>query len=81
MSAPAKEIKLGSSTPYDGDQDLLNDFLIEVEMYIQINDEIYDTDKKKIIFALSYMKEGTATPWKQNVWVMEKLNDRNAPWI
>ena len=40
-------------------------------MYIQINDEIYDTDKKKIIFALSYMKKGTAAPWKQNFWATE----------
>ena len=49
-------------------------------MYIQINDEIYNSDKKKIIFALSYMKEGTATPWKQNFWMTEKLDDRITPW-
>ena len=39
-----------------------NPLPMEVEMYIQINNEIYDTDKKKIIFALSYMKEGTTAP-------------------
>ena len=49
-------------------------------MYIQINDEIYNSNKKKIIFALSYMKEETAAPWKQNFWEMEKLNDRITPW-
>ena len=49
-------------------------------MYIQINNEIYDSDKKKIIFALSYMKEGTAALWKQNFWATEKLDDRTAPW-
>ena len=80
MMSPAKEIKLGTPTPYDGNRDLLNDFMMEVEMYLQINDEIYDTNKKKIIFALSYMKEGTATSWKQNFWAMEKLDDRTAPW-
>ena len=53
---------------------------MEVEMYIQINDEIYDSNKKKIIFALSYMKEETATPWKQNFWMTEKLDDRITPW-
>ena len=80
MSTPAKEIKLRTPTPYDGDRDLLDDFLMEVEIYIQINDKIYNTDKKKIIFALSYIKEETAALWKQNFWVIEKLNDRNAPW-
>ena len=50
-------------------------------MYIQINDEIYDSDKKEIIFALSYMKEGTAAPWKQNFRATEKLDDRITPWI
>ena len=49
-------------------------------MYIQINDKIYNSDKKKIIFALSYMKEGTAISWKQNFWATEKLDDRIIPW-
>ena len=80
MTTTAKEIKLGTPTPYDGNRDNLDDFLMEVEMYIQINDKIYDTDKKKIIFALSYMKEGTAGPWKQNFWATEKLDDQTAPW-
>ena len=80
MAAPAKEIKLRTPTPYNGDRDKLDDFLMEVEMYIQINDEIYDSDKKKIIFALSYMKEGTAALWKQNFWVTENLDDSVIPW-
>ena len=48
-----------------------------------INDEIYstyNTDKKKIIFVLSYIKEGTAVPWKQNFWATTKLDDRVTPW-
>ena len=80
MAALAKEIKLRNPTPYDGDRDKLNNFLMEIKMYITINDEIYDTDKKKIIFILSYMKEGTATSWKQNFWATTKLDDRVIPW-
>ena len=58
IAAPlAKEIKLRTLTPYDGDRDQLDDFLMEIEIYIIINDEIYDAPKKKIIFMLSYMNQ------------------------
>ena len=41
---------------------------MEVEMYMEINEEVYNTDMKKIIFTLSYMKEGMAGPWKHSYW-------------
>ena len=63
-----KEIKMNAPTPFTGDRTKLNDFLMEVEMYMKINEEIYNTDTKKIIFTLSYMKEGTAGPWKHSYW-------------
>jgi len=31
-----------------------------------MNDRIYNTDRKKIIFALSFMKDGVAEIWKQH---------------
>ena len=37
-------------------------------MYLQINGTIYDTDEKKIIFTLSFMREGTAGPWRHSYW-------------
>ena len=81
MAAPSpKEIKLGTPTPYDGDRDKLDNFLMEIEMYIMINNKIYDTPKKKIIFTLSYMKEETAAPWKQNFWATTNLNNTVTPW-
>ena len=63
-----KEIKMNAPTPFTGDRMKLNDFLMEVEMYMKINEEIYNTDMKKIIFTLSYMKEGMAGPWKHSYW-------------
>ena len=64
---PHKEVKLNPPTPFSGDQRKLDDFLIETEMYLVINRDIYDSDRK-IIFTLSYMREGTAGPWKQMYW-------------
>jgi len=64
----SKEIKLNPPTPFSGDRRKLDDFLIETEMYLAINRDIYDSDRKKIIFTLSYMREGTAGPWKQMYW-------------
>ena len=69
VSMPSfKEIKMSTPTPFMGDRMKFNNFLMKVEMYLKINKEIYNTDMKKIIFTLSYMKEGTAGLWKQSYW-------------
>ena len=75
-----KRNKTWNPTPYDGDRDKLDNFLIEIKMYIMINNEIYNTPKKKIIFTPSYMKEETTMPWKQNFWATTNLNDTITPW-
>ena len=33
-------------------------------LYLDVNEEIYNTDKKRIAFALSFMNEGDADSWK-----------------
>jgi hypothetical protein len=63
-----KEIKMNTPTPFSGERKKLDTFLMEVEMYLAMNNDIYDTDKKKIIFTLSFMKDGTAGAWKQSYW-------------
>ena len=62
-----KEIKMNTLTFFSGEQKKLDNFLLEVEMYQMMN-KIYDTDWKKIIFALSFMKDGVAEMWKQSWW-------------
>ena len=37
-------------------------------MYQIMNDKVYDTDQKKIIFALSFIKDRVAEMWKQSWW-------------
>ena len=60
----AGELKMGHPKPFTGKRSDLDKFLQEVELYLEINDEIYDTDKKKIAFTLSFMTEGDAESWK-----------------
>jgi hypothetical protein len=34
-------------------------------MYMRANTEIYNTEEKKVLFALSFMNGGVAGSWKQ----------------
>jgi len=63
-----KEIKMNTPTPFSGERKKLDNFLLEVEIYQMMNDRVYDTDQKKIIFALSFIKDGVAEMWKQSWW-------------
>jgi hypothetical protein len=36
----------------------------DVQLYLAINDDVYNTDKKKITFILSFMSEGDVKSWK-----------------
>jgi hypothetical protein len=35
-----------------------------VQLYLAVNDDVYNMDKKKIAFTLSFMSEGDAKSWK-----------------
>jgi len=59
-----KEIKIGTPTVFTGDRKETQQFLTEVALYLSCNEAVYNNDKKKICFALSYMKGGTAGDWK-----------------
>ena len=52
-------------TEWDGSRDKMTTFLNEVELYLAMNAHVFDTDEKKIIFTLSFMKQGTAGLWKE----------------
>ena len=45
----------------------LKKFLQDISLYILVNDTIYNTDTKKITFALSFMNEGDAASWKEQL--------------
>ena len=60
----ATELKLNQPKPFTGKRNEIDDFLQDVALYLEINDEIYNTDKKKIGYTLTFMYEGDAKSWK-----------------
>ena len=59
-----QELKLNQPKIFDGKRGELDDFIQDVQLYLAINDDVYDSDKKKIAYALSFMSEGDAKSWK-----------------
>ena len=64
MTTKATELKLNQPKPFMGKRNEIDDFLQEVALYLEINDEIYNTNKKKIGYTLTFMNEGDAKSWK-----------------
>ena len=58
------ELKLNRRKPFTGKRTEFDDFLQDIELYLDINEDIYNTDKKKISYALLFMNQGDAKSWK-----------------
>ena len=58
------ELKLSPPKIFNGKRDEFDKFLQNILLYLDINDELYNTDKKKIAYALSFMDEGDADSWR-----------------
>jgi hypothetical protein len=65
MTTTTKEVKLCAPTNFHGAHEQTMKFLQDVEMYMHANVEIYNTEEKKALFALSFMNGGVAGSWKQ----------------
>jgi Ty3 transposon capsid-like protein len=65
------ELKLHQPSEFTGKKDDLKYFLQKVRMYLLINKRNYDDDKKKILYALSFFKEGT----EAGAWSSEFITD------
>ena len=59
--------KLKTPTPFSGKREDLRKFLQEVKIYFLANSEIYTSDLDKVLFVLSYMTEGDANSWKEEL--------------
>ena len=68
------------TNPLHGDRKKLEEFLIETNMYLTINEDTYNNDSRQIIFALSLMKDGTAGSWKQSFWIQARENNNLETW-
>jgi hypothetical protein len=63
MAQPAngpKELNLNKPEAFNGNQDGFKEFLQKVEVYMDINHEMYNNDLRKIVFVLSVMTTGSA---------------------
>jgi hypothetical protein len=72
-----KELNLNKSEAFDGNWDNFKKFLQNVEVYMDINHEMYNSDLRKISFVLSFMATGSAATWKTQF--IEEAYARPAP--
>ena len=63
MSTKTTELRLGTPEHFDGSFDTSWTWMNTVQFYLVVNKAVYDTDEKKIAFALSYMTKGSALTW------------------
>ena len=61
----AKEVKMNYPKIFTGDWNKFKRFLQDCELYLTINDKVYDTNLKKIGFVLALMNNGDAASWKE----------------
>jgi hypothetical protein len=71
----AKEYGMNKPTPFTGDRTKIRRFLQDCLGYLDMNQGIYNTDRLKIGFILSYMNDGEATNWKE--YYLDTLKDPN----
>jgi len=56
-------IRMRTPPDFDGDKSRYKEWIDLVEGYLNANSKMYNTDKKKIGFALSFMTSGNAAKW------------------
>ena len=57
---PWKEYNINWPTPFTGDRTKIKNFVQERDVYLNINDTIYNMDTAKIAFVLSFIMAGEA---------------------
>ena len=60
-----KEIWINNPRMFNRVRNDLNKFIQSCTAYLDLNAEIYNSDKRKILFILSYMTKGMAEAWKE----------------
>ena len=58
-----QELKLGQPSTFDGNPKKARAWINNTQLYLLINKDIYNHNDKRIVFALSFMKEGAAGLW------------------
>ena len=65
MSSASKptELRIGAPEAFDGSYEKATQWLNSVLFYLTVNEEVYNSNAKKIIFALSYVIKGPTSTW------------------
>ncbi|KAF9218922.1 hypothetical protein BS17DRAFT_719091 [Gyrodon lividus] len=63
MASKAPELKIGTPSAFDSNTDDATQWMYSVISYFKLNNHVYDSNKKKIIAALSFMNKRTAASW------------------
>jgi hypothetical protein len=71
----AKEYGMNKPMPFTGNRTRIRWYLQDCLGYLDINQNIYNTDRLKIGFILSYMSDGKAVNWKE--YYLDTLKDPN----
>jgi hypothetical protein len=69
----AKEYGMNKPTPFAGDQTKIRRSLQDCLEYLDMNQNIYNTNQLEIGFILSYMNDGKAANWKE--YYLDTLED------
>ncbi|EGN93458.1 hypothetical protein SERLA73DRAFT_78753 [Serpula lacrymans var. lacrymans S7.3] len=77
----SKPAKFGQIDKFDGMPDRANRWMLSAKAYFDVNDTIYDSDKKKVFKALSHMKEGAALAWKETKLTEYMGSGRYPKWV
>ena len=72
-----QELKLGQPPSFDGTPEKARGWFNNVQLYLLVNKDIYNDDDRKIAYALSFMKEGSAALW--SLTETEATLKRNPP--
>ena len=75
-TTPRKEYTINQQTPFTGDRTKIENFLQECDVYLNVNDAIYDTEPVKIAFVLSFITAGEAQKWKEQFIALSQATTR-----
>jgi Retrotransposon gag protein/Zinc knuckle len=75
-----KGLKVATPDAYSGDLDKAETFLRQLTLYMHAKPGDFTTDDSRILFALSYMKGGTAGPWADRILEQLEAGDSLGDW-
>jgi hypothetical protein len=84
MSHATKEVELRAGAPvaFDGNIRKASHWLHSIKAYFTVNAAVYSTDEKKVVTALAYMTEGTASSWSDTFYQLcEGRTAKYGTWV